>query len=534
MSVRKLLTFLCAANALALAIILLLSFLSSSAVKTSINKMVNRDQTLLLALNDMYAQGLQTGQATRNLLINPKDAQARENFKKASEEFGRSQELAGSLATGATSERLNTLKALWEEDQRLKREAQTLATTHRGDEAGRLLADKETPKWRELKNLLLDSINDQKKTFAGSLAATEESLNRTLLALTLVTAFFLAGLVGFHFYVSQRKIGRPLAGLVAVIGQVSRGDLAGRVTHEANDEIGALAKGFNGMVDSFRQMIQSMVTSAGQVVSAVESLRVEAQRANEGASSQKGQAAQIAAAAEQMNQTISEIAQNTASAAGASGEAMEQARRGKEIAGGAVNTVNRVHASSVQLGSMVEKLNARAGEIGNIVSVIAEIADQTNLLALNAAIEAARAGEHGKGFAVVAAEVRKLAEKTMKATSEISTKIRAVQEESARTATSMEEASTQVTQANEYIGQVGDALNSIATSVERVRDQMTQIATAVEQQSATSAEVVRNIETTLRTASEIGETSGRVMREVDLLSIVAEELRKGSQGFKVS
>ncbi len=182
---------------------------------------------------------------------------------------------------------------------------------------------------------------------------------------------------------------------------------------------------------------------------------------------------------------------------------MKTANQGKALSSDAIKVVEDVYQSTSQLSEVVKRLNQRAEEIGEIVTVIKDIADQTNLLALNAAIEAARAGEQGRGFAVVADEVRKLAERTIKATDEISEKIRNIQNESQQTSKSMEVSLKNVTRANDFIKELGNSLLHIVDSVNRVKDQITQIATAVDEQSAASEEVAKNIEKTSEIAKEM-------------------------------
>ena len=212
---------------------------------------------------------------------------------------------------------------------------------------------------------------------------------------------------------------------------------------------------------------------------------------------------------------------------------METAKKGKEVVDGAVETVNRVHSSSEDLSALIVKLNSRVNQIGNIVTVIKDIADQTNLLALNAAIEAARAGEGGRGFAVVADEVRKLAERTIKATADISQEIGAVQSDSSATAKSMEEASQEVSHATEYMKRAGELLNHTVEGVRKVSDQVTQIATAVEEQSAASEEVASNIEKTSIIAKEMENLALETMIEVNNLAKISEELRNATARFKI-
>jgi methyl-accepting chemotaxis protein len=346
-----------------------------------------------------------------------------------------------------------------------------------------------------------------------------------------ITAVIIGLIIALSWLIS-RNITKPLSEITEKVGHIARGDLRVIVNYESNDEIGLLSENISKMTAAFDQMINDILSSANNVVSTVDILRGRAKKTAEGAQEQSGYAARIATAAEEMSQTITDIAKNASTASDTSIEAMNLSSAGNKVAGGAVETINRVYTSTVELASMVGKLNNRVGEIGDIVTVIKDIADQTNLLALNAAIEAARAGEQGRGFAVVADEVRKLAERTIKATEEISEKIGAVQGESEQTSKSMEEASNEVTKATQHIRNVGNSLQSIEAAVQKVRDQITQIATAVEEQSAASEEVARNIETTSGIAQNMEKISQQGMHEVNNLACVADELRNATAGFK--
>ena len=203
----------------------------------------------------------------------------------------------------------------------------------------------------------------------------------------------------------------------------------------------------------------------------------------------------IAAAVEEMSQSVAVALEQSNEAANRAKQSGDVATEGGSIVQQTIAGMSSIQQAVTVSSNNVELLGQRSEQIGQVIMVINDIADQTNLLALNAAIEAARAGEHGRGFAVVADEVRKLADRTTTATSEIATSIDQIQKETNEAVERINRGTSEVQQGVELASNAGCSLEKIVNEAAQVRDQIFGIASGAEQQAATAGSISQNVET---------------------------------------
>ncbi|MEZ5360746.1 MAG: methyl-accepting chemotaxis protein [Candidatus Zixiibacteriota bacterium] len=415
---------------------------------------------------------------------------------------------------------------------------------------------------------LKDHFSDQSKH------AEAEMVGQVNSSITMMTAITIVGIIigALAAYVITRGIARPIGRISDVANEIAMGEINHEIEVRSKDEVGMLAHAFQNLIgymrniaqgaekianndlrveitpksendilgNSFKTMstnlrniISQLNAGSGELVAAANEIASTSAEMAKGARNQTEQATQIASAIEEMAATIVQSSQNANTAKEISEDSSKTANEGQGIVQNTVSGMINIAGAAGESTTIVSELAQAADRIGEIISVIDDIADQTNLLALNAAIEAARAGEQGRGFAVVADEVRKLAERTGKATGEITEMINGIQRDSTRAVESMENASKLVSEGQELADKAGNSLQEINSMSSRVMDMIVQIATASDQQSAAAEQISKNMEyisSITRQTSAGAEQSASAAEE---LNRQAESMREMVSMFKL-
>ena len=392
----------------------------------------------------------------------------------------------------------------------------------KGKLAEKIVAYKYFPEWKWI--VAAGSYMDEFTGGARKAASVIILISMVTIGLCVILGWILAN-----------SIIKPLHKITDRIKDIAQGegDLTKRLEANSNDEIGDLAGWFNNFLEKLHDIIAQVALNTEQLASAANEISSSAEELSAGAREQTNQTAQVSTAVEEMTATIVESSKNTADAAEKAKGASAKSKDGSRLAADTSRGMDEIVASANVTAKNIEGLAEKATAIGEIIKVIDDIADQTNLLALNAAIEAARAGEQGRGFAVVADEVRKLAERTTKATKEVAETIKGIQADVSGANGQIADSQKYVLSGKELVDKTNSSLTEIFDAIESVQEMMRQLATASEEQSAAAEEISKSIENVNRITKESASGTEQAASASEQLNRQAEELRKLVGGFKL-
>ena len=386
----------------------------------------------------------------------------------------------------------------------------------------------------EAMNALVEGMEkDERSRIESQLEAARALYIETRNAFVIILLVAVS-IVGALIFTTTRSINRKIASLQAAIVNIrQRLDLSLRLPAEGSDEISLTARSVNDLLGEFQSVVSRMKDSAAHVSTASEGLATSVAQLSDSVSQQNESTAAMAASVEELAVSVTHISDSSNAAQQISKTSREHAQNGGEVIGktvaGMVDMTKSLQATAMQ----VETLGQRSQEIGSIAGVIKEIADQTNLLALNAAIEAARAGEQGRGFAVVADEVRKLAERTGDATTEIANVISAIQTDTQK---AVHEMSVVVELANsnaEIARQAGGSIDDIQNGAAEVFNATNDIATALNEQSAANDLIAQQVEVIATMSEKNTVALGGVHQASAEMKQLSDEMHATVDRFKV-
>lgn len=360
---------------------------------------------------------------------------------------------------------------------------------------------------------------------AGKLLETAKARYERDIIVVSSLLVILVGFIAFLGMVSVRRLVRDLEALAGTIASTQRdGDLRRIARIARRDEVGQTGRAFNAMMANIQAILIEVRGAAGSVLAQSSTLARASEDVASGSHASSEAAASTAAAVEQVTVAINEVANNVGEATSVVRLSSKESVKGMSTATQAASEILKLAETVSATTQTMAKLAQSSDQIGQIATVIKEIADQTNLLALNAAIEAARAGEQGRGFAVVADEVRKLAERTTHATTEISGIIASLKSETQLAVDSVTAGNQQVRSGVDLVEAARAALGAIQSSCDQSLRLVSDIELATREQSTAANAISQNIEQIARRSEDGARSIANIASSSRDLACVSEAL----------
>jgi twitching motility protein PilJ len=395
-----------------------------------------------------------------------------------------------------------------------------------------------------------EAYSAQLLTACSQLAASIEKQGVWLKNTTLLVAIVAAGVAVFLLLLlgyrmnqnarrrleataeTNRRNQRAILRLLDEMTNLAEGDLTVHAT-VTEDITGAIADSVNYSIDALRKLVTTINQTAVQVSSAAQSTQVTAQHLADASVHQADEIATATTAIRDIADSIEQVSKNSSISAKVAQKAVQISHKGTQAVSRTIDGMGTIREQIQETSKRIKRLGESSQEIGDIVSLINEIADQTNILALNAAIQASTAGEAGRGFAVVADEVQRLAERAGNATKQIEALVKAIQTDTNEAVISMEQSTANVVTGAKLSEHAGEALIEIESVSNQLALLIKSISQAARQQSSAAANITNNMNVIQKITMQTSERTTETANSVKHLTGLSAQLRQSVAGFKL-
>ncbi|WP_221793813.1 methyl-accepting chemotaxis protein [Oceanobacter mangrovi] len=396
-------------------------------------------------------------------------------------------------------------------------------------------------------SIFLNSRVLLKQTSELTDAILQNADQRTLLQTVAIGAGILAGLMlvflGVSLYQGTRRDLQAtesqnqqnqmaILRLLDEIADLADGDLTASAT-VTEDFTGAIADSINYAIDQMRSLVSAINETAVQVSSAAQETQATAMHLAEASEHQAQEIAGASAAINEMAVSIDQVSANASESSAVAERSVAIANKGAEVVQATINGMDNIREQIQETSKRIKRLGESSQEIGDIISLITDIADQTNILSLNAAIQASMAGDAGRGFAVVADEVQRLAERSAAATKQIEALVKTIQNDTNEAVISMEQTTTEVVRGARLAQDAGVALEEIENVSKNLAELIQNISNAARQQASSAGHISNTMNVIQEITSQTSAGTTATAKSIGNLAEMANKLRESVAGFKL-
>ena len=320
--------------------------------------------------------------------------------------------------------------------------------------------------------------------------------------------------------------------LLDELADLADGDLTTTAT-VTEDFTGAIADSINYTIDQLRVLVSRINETSERVAESSKDTQQTALHLAEASEHQAQEIAGASAAVNEMAVTIDQVSANAAESAGVAERSVSIAKNGAKVVQNTIHGMDTIREQIQDTSKRIKRLGESSQEIGDIVSLINDIADQTNILALNAAIQASMAGDAGRGFAVVADEVQRLAERSATATKQIEALVKTIQNDTNDAVISMEQTTSEVVRGARLAQDAGVALEEIETVSANLAELIQNISNAARQQASSAGHISNTMNVIQEITSQTSAGTNATASSIGNLAGLAGEMRDSVSGFKL-